>query len=761
MKITDLSKQREIVWKLKQDDFARATNRAAINHEFNGGSPYTSQEAEENGILTNVQPLMAPRLAHDARRQLDRSRNATGSYFNLSIDYGPVDQQEVLSRAVSRIINKQLREDTCFGELLRGMDANMVLHGRGPVIWDDDMDPIPKCLSIEDIKLPTDTYVDFSNLSHFAVYMPLSAAELMDKVSRKRVNPGWNVKYVKQVIEKLTKDVLESIQQDDEFPEKLAEDIKQNSGYYASDRVPTAKCWAFFQRIDEKNDSHWEMSIFEDPAISGDEDKVSQDIKKLGGEFLFKQKTGFVKDIKHLLHCQYADGSNVPPFKYHTVRGLGYLLYPVMRLFDRYFCRSMDAYFEACNQLFRNVGEEDRERLQHVQLANFSVLPVGVQYVPANERYTVNHNVMNAAFGMLRQLIQENSASFTQDQDSGTAKEMTATEAMARVQQATALVSSMLAMQSFYRQHFFNEICRRYCIPNNRSPMVKAFRDKARKLGIPDEALDFDLWDVRVDSPIGGGNKTIELAQTGELFAARAAFPPAAQRVILKDFLLARKENPQEVEAMMPSEMVAPSQTQIFATLAIGSLLQGSEIAVPDSVNLDEYAGVLMNLLGARIQQIAESGQTPSAETVLGMQQTIQHIYGIIQQIAQDPEKTQAMGGAEKALKAMAQQVEAWAGQIQQQSGQAQLTPEAQSKIISSRILAENAAQIKSAQAQQKMAQRQEQHTQKLAQQQVELQASIEEQDLRAANDMRSEAIMNAAKAKAVENKPQPKQDKK
>lgn len=759
MRITELSKMREIVWQLKEDDSKRATNRAAINHEFNGGAPYTQQEAAENGIFTNVQPLMAPRLAHDARRQLDRARAPGGSYFNLAIDFGPPDQQRMLSRVITNAINKQLKDNRRFTELLRGIDANVVLHGRGPVLWNDGQDPLPTLLGIEDAKFPTDTYIDFSNLSHFAVYMPLSSAELMDKVHRKRVNPGWNIKYVKEVIKGLTKNVIEVTQQDEEFPEKLNEDFKQNGGYYASDRVPTAKCWAFFQLVDEGKKHRWEMSIFEDPKI-GDSAEPVRDIRRLGGEFLFQQKVDFAENIEQLVSCHYADGSNVPPFKYHSVRGLGYLLYPVMRLFDRYFCRSMDAYFETCNQLFKNVGEEDRERLQHLTLANFSVLPTGVQYVPANERYTVNHNVMNAAFSMLRQFIQENSASFTQDQDSGTSKEMTATEAMARVQQATALVGSMLMMRATYDKYLFTELCRRYCIEGNRNENVKAFRDKMRKRGIPDEAFDFDRWDVTVDSAIGGGNKTLELAQTGEMFAARMAFPPPAQRVIVKDFALARYENPDKVEQMLPEDQQPPTRTETFANLAIGTLLQGLPVIPDDTINLDEYAGVIMSLLGQRIQQVAETGQTPSIETVLGMQNTIHHVGQLLEQLAQDQDKAQQMRGAMQALKQMQQQVQQWFSELQSQQGQAQITPEAQSKIISSRIMAENAAEIKTAQAAQKLEQRQQTQQQKMAESQIKLQADLEAQDLKTANDLRSQTMLDLAKAKAVANKPQPKTDK-
>lgn len=751
---------REIVWRLKQDDLSgRAANRAAINHEFNGGAPYTDAEARADGIYTNVQPLMAPRLVHDARRQLSNATSSTGNYFTATIDVGSPEVQKLIASKVVGAINRQLKKKLPFSELLRGLDANVVLHGRGPALWDDDQDPIPRLLAIEDLKVPTDTYIDFSNLSHFAVYMPLSAAELWKKVGRKRVTPGWNVEYTKKVIKGLTKNVLEVTQQDTDFPEKIAEDLKQNGGYYASDRVPTAKCWAFFQLVeDKKDDVHWSMSIFEDYNLDSgvsQADVRSNDFEPKSGEtFLFEQKVGFVEDISHLLSCQYADGSNVPPFKYHSVRGLGYLLYPVMRLHDRAFCRAMDAYFESMNQLFKNVGEEDRERLQQVVLANFSVLPTGVEYVPANERYTINHNVMNSMFATLRQYISENSASFTQDTETGTQKEMTATEAMSRVQQATALVSSMLSMQALYRQHFFTEIARRYCIPDSRNKDVREIREQMKKQGIPDEAFEFDRWDVTVDKTIGGGNKTLEIAQTRALMESRAAYQPKAQEQILRDYTLALTGDPDKTNAMVPMMDQTPTKTEIFATLAIGTLLQGLPVILEDGINLDEYAGAIMQLMQKKMEQVGQMGSAPSGETVAGLQNTLQHVGQIVMQLSQDPTKQDAMKGAMKMLQQMAQQIQVWGAQIQEQQGQAQLTPEAQSKIISSRILAENAAQINAQRAQQRLEHRDAAHQQKMAESRVELQANLEEKDLMTASELRAQALKNANQPNPASTEP-------
>ena len=265
---------REIVSRLKEDDGPRAANRARIIEKFNGGAPFTEQEQKENNIFTNVQPLMAPRLAHDARRQLSGAANRTTNFFKVTVDTGNEASDSVASFVITKKINRVLKQSRKYLETLRGQDANVVMHGKGAVIWDDPNYWCPKVIGVEDLKVPSGTYIDFSNLTHFAIFEEWSAAELMRKVGGKRVYPGWNVGKVKKLIKELVDEGTQTDDVNEDFPEKMMENFKENVVFYASDRVPTLKCWRFYELEDDRGTPRWKYYIFADEAEKREEGRV-------------------------------------------------------------------------------------------------------------------------------------------------------------------------------------------------------------------------------------------------------------------------------------------------------------------------------------------------------------------------------------------------------------------------------------------------------------------------------------------------------
>jgi len=741
MRISDPEKIRDIVEHLKREDAkGRAANRAALNDLYNGAPPWTEKEAEENHIFTNVQPLIAPRVAHEARRQLAQATMRNGRFFKVSVDLKDKSKAEIVSYEVTNRLNRILRGSMRFYEILRGADANVVIHGRGPSMWDDRHAWCPVLLSIEDLKVPTNAYVDFSNVSFFAVYQEASAAELLRKISGKNVDPGWNVPAVKRLIASLADDQFQDHGRTDyDFPEKLAEQFKQNGLYYASDLIPTAKLWWFYQLTDDEDEPRWELSIIQDVRDSGKAGKA---------EFLYQQRSGFATSIDQILHVQYADGGNVAPFRYHSVRGMGYLLYPVLNMTNRLFCRWMDSLFEACNQLFRNIGEEDRDKLAMVMLANMSILPRGIEYVPAQERYAVDHNLINAGYAMLRQLINENSASFIADPDAGTRKEMTATQVLAQVQQAGVLLTSLVQMQSIYRQKQYREICRRFTLSGSTDKDVKAFQEGLRKDGISEDALEFERWEVTPERAIGGGNKVLEISQVNELMAALQLYPPQSQRIILRDFTLAHTDDPDKAMELVPETEPPPSNTARFATLAFGTLAQGGPVIVPDDVDPIEYATVLLSILGNRVSQLMSNQIVPSQETAIGLVNVAQHIGGVL-------ERSSIAGARPEARQLMAQlqSVMAAIQQLASQVPQGQLPPDVAAKVRAIDEMTAAKVRAQEAAAEQRMRQREMASQQRLAAEKLKLQAEIEAKDYKTAADLAAKRLQS--KMQATQNAPQ------
>jgi hypothetical protein len=139
------------------------------------------------------------------------------------------------------------------------------------------------------------------------------------------VDPGWNMGLVRQVTEKMAKQLGSPgyIPQPEYFQyERWEEDMKSNSGYWSSDSSPSVSCYDFYYREDyDKSDTGdaWCRKILLDSDSESANGKTPA--------FLFDPKERvYASDIAQLLHINFADGSNTSPFRYHSVRGLGFML---------------------------------------------------------------------------------------------------------------------------------------------------------------------------------------------------------------------------------------------------------------------------------------------------------------------------------------------------------------------------------------------------------------------------------------------------
>jgi hypothetical protein len=232
-----------------------------------------------------------------------------------------------------------LKRSPRYLETLRSTFAQVVLHGKGPSLWEDKWDWCPKSYGVEDVLLPSKTLVSLENLDHFAVFCQYTPGTLYRKVNGEQVDPGWNTKLVRQILASM-KD--KNFEQNDGYnealsPEKLQERYKANAGYYDSDAVPTIDCWKLYSRDESKMRKVAGISAWFWILASKRPAGKSSDLNKK--EFLYESKQSYGEELCNLAHFQFADGANVAPFRYHSVRSIGFLLYAVCHLQNRLRCR--------------------------------------------------------------------------------------------------------------------------------------------------------------------------------------------------------------------------------------------------------------------------------------------------------------------------------------------------------------------------------------------------------------------------------------
>lgn len=754
----------QLVWEMKLADYPRAENRSRINSIANGDPPYSVQEQEQNNIETNVNFLEMTNALHDARRQYSTAFSASDKLFTVGLDSGPRWKRREWAATITSELNKIIRASRAWLDQQDSTFASCVLHGIGPAVWRDKESWCPKPRGIEDILIPSNTLVSFDNLPFFAVYEQYTASELWRKVHGPYVDPGWNVGMADELINWVDQKaglLFNNNWAEVWSPEKLQERMKQDSGLYASDAVATIDTYSFYYWSDEEKNSGWRRKVVLDawgqPGVGGwsANSKPDRQYDAIGeGEFLYdsgKRKAGKYADkMDEIIHCQFADGSAVAPFRYHSVRSLGFLNYAVSHLQNRLRCRFNDAMFEATLQYFRVNDPADAERLTKVDLIDKGIIPPGLTFIPAGERWQVPAELMGNGMEMNAKLMASNSRSYTQDFDfNAEASKETATRTMAKVNASSALTGSMLNKAYNLERFKYMEICRRFCMKDSSDSDVKKFRLACLKAGVPEDYLNSDRWEVAPVRVIGSGNKTLQVLMADKLMAIRPNLDPQAQKEVDRIYVLANTDDPRLERALVP-EVASVSSSVIEAYQSFGTLMQGVPMPMEDGVNHEEVIQVLEQAMGGVIQRCMQTGGMATEEQITGFNTVAQNIGMHLQKFAQiktNKAKAKQFGDA---LGKMMNEVKAFSQRLAEQKkkeqANGQLDPADAAKIQAIALTAKTKADLASQSHAQKTAQRQISFEMQMKQDQQKHHAELAEKDLTAAVEIRRNGRLNAFK---------------
>lgn len=764
MRFSSADKVEQCCQTMKLADLPRATNRALIDSLFNGNPPFSEADAKRDNITTNVNFLDSTRLAHDMRRQYSNAFLKPGNFFKVTVDFGPTHRRADYGSIITEEINRQLKRGRSaqqYRECKRNKFAQTVIHGVGPVIWKDKELWCPTMHQMCDVMIPSGTLLTMENLSHFAIYKRFTAAELMKLTSGPRVDPAWNMPVVEAAIKWALKDHGQTVSSNDTLsPEIWQERWKADRGFYAIDAIPTINAYDFYYFDDEDEDQGWHRCIVLDtPANS---DGMDTRIPGTKNQYLYKAKTKvkYADRLSEIIHFQFADGSVVAPFRYHSVRSLGFLLYAVCHLQNRLRCKFNDSVFESLLNYFRVANPDDADRLQKLDLVNMGLIPEGLQFVPRTDRWEVDHQLVQSAFGLNRQTMADNSTAFTQDFGSQVnSPDKTATQITAEVNASTALVGSMLNEAYAYEEFEYREICRRFCIPNSKDPDVRDFRLACIKRGIPEACLDVAFWEVSAERVIGAGNKQLEGAMVQSLMTQINRYDPDAQRQIMKLYTLAATDDAALTEILVPPQQNLTTDSIHDAQLSAAPLMMGMLMGLKQGVNHGEYAATLIGALNLEIQKVNANEGVTTQENIAGMQnlagmtidgQPIEgngaanHIAVIAQ--SEDPndkalvkQLNDELSKLMNEVRALQQRLEESQQQAQSQNGQPPIDPAALVKLNGQMMLQEAKAKALEASTAQKLQMKQEAHEQRMKQ-------SDEAAQLRAADQLRQSQTQVAIK---------------
>jgi hypothetical protein len=736
MTFEQASEVSSLCWELRQADYSRGLNRARINNLFNGAPPYTEDEVEANGIEVNVNFLESTRLAHDARSAFTNAFMKPGMYFRVHTDRGPEHLRTRFGTIVSKELNRIMKLSLCYTESLRSKFSQLVLHGIGPNVWQNAEEWCPHPIGVEDLLVPSNTFLHFKNLPFFCVLRDFTAPELIKLTRGEYVDPGWNLDLVRRALEYIDTEsaaLMGTNYPDIWSPEKMEERIKGDGTFYSADSVAVLNTFDFYYWSDEGKHAGWRRRIVVDDWTSAVPTGVTprhqrgehdSDLRWSYGEWLYNSgEKVFADERDHIFHCSFADLSAVGPFRYHSVRSLGFLLYGACHIQNRLRCKLTESSLEALMMYFRIKSADDLQRALKVDLINRGFIDDTIQFIPANERFQVNSQLVELGIQQNSQMIGESASSYSQSPKLAQDRtHKTKFQVMAELQSASAMVGAALNQAYMYQEGEYREIFRRFMRPDSVDPGVRDFRAACLRQGVPEELLETpECWDLAAERVMGQGNKTLEMTIAQQLMEWRQLFDPEPQREILRDSVLALTDDPARSQALVP-EQPQVSETIHDTELAFGAIMQGSQITPKKGLNAIEVCGRMLQLMGMKVQQIMQQGGVGTPQDVQGLAGCAQYVSAFMKILAQDEnqmETVKKFGDMLKNImnqvKAMMQRQQEMAKKAAQQGAQGNNAQDI-AKVRGMQMQAQAKAKITEAAGAQKLRQKDQQFKQKLAQ---------------------------------------------
>ncbi len=739
----------EIIYNMRQVDIVqRAPARALVDAFYNGAPPFSEKEAQENQVNLNCNFGEGPDLLLQGRQQFENAFLSTGNFFSVRLPDAPISKRQTYEGIITEEANRPLKKSLPFLHTQREKWGSVVLHGRGPTMWPDDEDPLPFFVAIPDLLVPTDTSITLDNLNYFAVRRRMKPGQLFRKTfgKGKNIDSGWQIDKVEKIL-KQYKNQNMSFNNVDPYtqPERWQEVFKQNMVWWDSDVAPTIMFWDFYFTEDNDPTGSWKRGIILDSDCMPSQVSIEEPLA-----WVFKPEKTYADKLGHILHVQFSDGNNVPPFMYWSCRGMGLRLYDTAMILNRFRCQSLQKMFEDLVPLFRVTDPSDKARLAayYVGMA-FGVIPDGLNIVTRDQRYTPDPRLMEMAMNGLKQLMGEGSTGYVQDIDDGTNKERTAFEVNALINQDTKLTSSMLNLAYLQESFADEEIVRRLFKPNTHNFLAKRVQAACAERGVPKKWLDSSRMVVEHERVLGSGNSQVEMAQAQALFGIRQSLSPKGQAVVTNKYAFSITHDPALTDEIAPQDGAPHVSDSIHDTeLVFGTFMSGGMVTPKSGTNPIEVVETGLKLIGAVVQQINATGGVGTPQQVQGLVGFSQYIGQYMQQLDQDPDNAQRVKQYGDVLGKIMNQVKAFAQRQQeaakQQNGNGNgMDPEAMVK-----------AQLLAQQGQMKLQQKQQSHNQKMAQTQQKFAAQQQQDKAKTLNQISIETAKATAQSRANPPKP-------
>lgn len=618
-------------------DRIRRRNRAEIQAMLDGVPPYDEEElrATGQGDRANINFGEGEAILESAMAGYVDLLNSVERLVSFKTTFGDPSQRFEWEQIISEEMTRMLRNWPRYTSQFLLLANHFVGHGVGILYFDDEVDWRWKVSGLGDFLIPNRTFACEEDVEVAIARRSYQVHQLYAFIQDEEIATatGWNVEETKKAIMNAVNSGVTAARFTDW--EQLRVQLKSNDltlGYAGASEVKIIHLW---NREFDGSISHL-VSL---------EDGSNKD-------FLCKRISPFKNVSEAFTIFTFGVGTNG---YYHSIRGLGYKIYPQIQASNRLRCQFFDGSMLSSSLMVQPESEDALNDLNLFYYGPYSILPPKMKVV---ERAVPN--LANNVVPMLADInatIQNKTGSYQTSASMPTGKERTKFEVQAQLSQGAKLSSA--ALNLFYEpwQRHLKEVVRRICRPmylptEPGGEEVSKFIQKCVTRGVPLEAIySIDLDTVVAVKAIGAGSEINRLLAYDDFMQMMSAFDDTGKRNVLRDRVAARVGYDQVNRYIQPiGAENRPLPDEKVAELENNSMQLNQVVTVKPNENHLIHARVHSQLLGQMIQQI-DQGQ-------LGLEQAVQPLVNLVQHQTQHIQSIQVDTSVEQEVAALRQQLQ-------------------------------------------------------------------------------------------------------
>ena len=604
-RIKDSKSLHEIYKKLKDADDKSARNRAEIQAMFDGVPPYSDSDLVASGqaYRCNVNFDEASSILESATAGYIDLIHSVEHLLTLKTEYGDSNRRAEYNDILANELTRAIRSWPQFHFNYQLLVQNFVAHGVGIAYWEDDIDWRWRVSMFGDFLIPRKTLACEDEIEVAVCVRSYQVHQLYHFIEDEEAakDMGWNVGEVKKAL------------------------LKATNG---SSSTSTFTDWEGLQREFKNND------LFAGTAGASEVKVLHAWVKEFDGtvsyymtlenneaeNFLCTKRSLYRHVNSAFVFFPFGIGTNG---YYHSIRGLGYKIFPQIQLSNRLRCQMADGAMLSSTLLLQPSDEQALEDLNFTYYGPYSVLAPGTVNVVERAMPDVSKSAMPFLNDLVAQMqvktgVYEGAKSAINDN-----REKTKFETQAILSGQSRL--SLAALNLFYEPwgRVLKETVRRFvqgCYVEGEagSREILEFKERCFMRGVPPEAIAMiDIDSVRPVRAIGAGSEAARLLATDELTQLMPGFDEYGRKAAIRDRVAARfGYDLADRYAPSPDADARPVIDVKVAMLENNEMRAGSEIQILPNENHLEHAKIHLAALGEVAQSVDEGAVAP--EDVVG-----------------------------------------------------------------------------------------------------------------------------------------------